>query len=93
MTSPDDSAATPESGSLTERCVPRLILDLHRAGFSGVPELSRVKTTKAFVFVNGAPATSESSQASESLVMHLREQDCLTGEQQLEVGLPRPVPP
>ena len=85
MATTDISPPLPESGSLMERSVPGLILDLYRARFNGSLELSRVRATKTFVFVNGAPATSESSQASETLVAHLHERELLTGEQRQQV--------
>jgi curved DNA-binding protein CbpA len=64
-------ADVPEQGRLTEHPLPRLLLDLHRAGFGGSLTLSRDHVGKRFLFRNGVPVFAESNLASESLGVQL----------------------
>ena len=61
----------PQQGRLEERPLPRLLLELHRAGFGGALTLSRERTGKRFLFQHGCPVFAESNLASESLGVQL----------------------
>jgi hypothetical protein len=61
----------PEQGQLEDTPFPVLLLDLHRAQFSGWARLSRERATKSFLFRNGVPVFAESNLTSESLGVQL----------------------
>ncbi|MDP6244383.1 MAG: hypothetical protein QF462_13760, partial [Myxococcota bacterium] len=61
----------PEQGRLDEVPLPRLLLDLHRAGYGGALTLSRNRTGKRFLLQEGWPVFAESNLASESLGVQL----------------------
>jgi len=66
-------SSIPEDGHLEDRDLPTLLLELLRGRFDGALELSRERTRKTFVFQEGAPVSSESTLASESLAAQLLE--------------------
>jgi tetratricopeptide (TPR) repeat protein len=66
--------AVPEHGRLDEIPLPRLLLDLYRARYSGALTLSRDRVGKRFLFQEGVPVFAESNLASESLGVQLM--DC-----------------
>lgn len=57
----------PEQGRLSRTSLPRLLLDLHRAGFGGAVHLSRDRVEKSFLFRDGLPVFADSNLGSESL--------------------------
>jgi tetratricopeptide (TPR) repeat protein len=61
----------PEQGQLEDTPFPALLLDLHRAQFSGWVRLSREKLSKSFLFRDGIPMFAESNLTSESLGVQL----------------------
>ena len=61
----------PEQGQLEDTPFPVLLLDLHRAQFSGWARLSRERATKSFLFRHGVPMFAESNLTSESLGVQL----------------------
>jgi curved DNA-binding protein CbpA len=61
----------PEHGRLEETPFPVLLLDLHRAQFSGWVRLTRERSTKSFLFRGGVPMFAESNLTSESLGVQL----------------------
>jgi len=61
----------PEQGQLEDTPFPALLLDLHRAQFSGWARLSRERATKSFLFRDGVPMFAESNLTSESLGIQL----------------------
>ncbi len=61
----------PEQGQLEDTPFPVLLLDLHRAQFSGWVRLSRERASKSFLFRNGVPIFAESNLTSESLGVQL----------------------
>jgi tetratricopeptide (TPR) repeat protein len=63
--------AVPEHGRLDEISLPRLLLDLYRARYSGALTLSRDRVGKRFLFQEGVPVFAESNLASESLGVQL----------------------
>lgn len=63
--------AVPEHGRLDEIPLPRLLLDLYRARYSGALTLSRDRVGKRFLFQEGVPVFAESNLASESLGVQL----------------------
>jgi tetratricopeptide (TPR) repeat protein len=63
--------AVPEHGVLDEIPLPRLLLDLYQARFSGALTLSRDRIGKRFLFQEGVPVYAESNLASESLGVQL----------------------
>ncbi len=63
--------AIPEHGRLEETSFPRLLLDLHRARFSGTLTLTRDRVGKRFLLHEGVPVFAESNLASESLGVQL----------------------
>ena len=63
--------AVPEHGRLDEIPLPRLLLDLYRARYSGALTLSRDRVGKRFLFREGIPVFAESNLASESLGVQL----------------------
>lgn len=64
-------ASIPEQGRLEEMPLPRLLLDLHLAGFGGALTLSRDRIGKRFLLQKGWPVFAESNLASESLGVQL----------------------
>lgn len=64
-------ASTPEHGRLEEVALPRLLMDLFRARFSGRLEVRRQRVAKSFLFDSGAAILAESNLASESLGVQL----------------------
>ncbi|MGI9590337.1 MAG: DUF4388 domain-containing protein, partial [Myxococcota bacterium] len=70
--------AIAEQGVLEEQPLPWLILELHRAGWSGALLLSRERTGKRFLFQNGIPVYAESNLASESLGIQLMDAGLLS---------------
>lgn len=77
---------TPESGNLSDRPLPRLLLDLYRERFSGEIELSRERIAKSIRLHEGAPVASESNLASESLASQLVEAGTITEADQSRVA-------
>jgi len=63
--------AVPEHGRIEETPLPRLLLDLYRARYSGALTLSRDRVGKRFLFREGIPVFAESNLASESLGVQL----------------------
>jgi tetratricopeptide (TPR) repeat protein len=63
--------AVPEHGRLDEAPLPRLLLDLYQARYSGALTLSRDRVGKRFLFQEGVPVFAESNLASESLGVQL----------------------
>jgi tetratricopeptide (TPR) repeat protein len=61
----------PEQGQLEDSPFPVLLLDLHRAQFSGWVRLSRERSAKSFLFRDGLPVFAESNLTSESLGVQL----------------------
>jgi tetratricopeptide (TPR) repeat protein len=61
----------PEQGQLEDTAFPVLLLDLHRARFSGWARLSRERASKSFLFRDGLPMFAESNLTSESLGVQL----------------------
>jgi len=61
------AAQIPESGTLTEAPLPRLLIELYRSRFTGHLHLSRTRTRKVFHLQDGAPVASESNLPSEHL--------------------------
>jgi tetratricopeptide (TPR) repeat protein len=72
------SAIVPESGSLAEVSLPRIILDLYANRFTGVLELSRARTRKSFVLQDGALVGSESNLPAEKLCVILEDAGLLS---------------
>ena len=72
------SATVPESGSLAEVSLPRIILDLYANRFTGVLELSRARTRKSFVLQDGALVGSESNLPAEKLCVILEDAGLLS---------------
>lgn len=79
------SEPLPDSGSLSEVELPRLLLRLYRDRFNGRLSLTRGKTRKAFEFQDGAPIASESNLPAERLSGVLEHAGTLTVEQRDEV--------
>jgi len=75
----------PESGQLADLPLPRLLLDLYGAGFSGKLDLTRDKTTKRIVFQKGAPVVSESNLPSETLSHQLLDAGLLTEDDRSDI--------
>lgn len=63
--------ALAEQGRLDEIPLPRLLLDLNRAGFGGALHLTRERVAKRFLLQAGVPVAAESNLASESLGVQL----------------------
>jgi tetratricopeptide (TPR) repeat protein len=63
--------AVPEHGRLDEIPLPRLLLGLYQARYSGALTLSRDRVGKRFLFREGIPVFAESNLASESLGVQL----------------------
>jgi tetratricopeptide (TPR) repeat protein len=61
----------PEQGQLEDTPFPVLLLDLHRAQFSGWARLTRERASKSFLFCDGVPMFAESNLTSESLGVQL----------------------
>lgn len=70
----------PEQGELAELPLPRVLLELHSTRFDGTLQLVRDHIEKSFRMQDGAPITSESSLASETLGMLLVEQGRISRE-------------
>jgi curved DNA-binding protein CbpA len=64
----------PEQGDLASTSFPALLLDLHRASFSGWVRLERDTVSKSFLFREGIPMYAESNLTSESLGIQLMDQ-------------------
>lgn len=60
-------AGIPARGALAQRPLPRLLVDLHLARWTGALDLARERTRKRIVLRDGAPILAESNLASESL--------------------------
>ena len=61
----------PQHGNLEQLSLPRLLIELYSARFTGRLELRRDRVVKGFLFQNGAPvfaATSQSWNASPSVL-------------------------
>ncbi|MCP4039609.1 MAG: DnaJ domain-containing protein [bacterium] len=63
-----------DTGDLTQSPLPNLLLQLYRHRFDGALELTRGNTQKRIIFQQGAPVTSESNLASETLGVQLIDQ-------------------
>lgn len=70
----------PEQGELDERPLPRLLLALHADRFEGTLRLRRDHIEKSFRLQDGAPISSESSLASETLGLLLVDRGRLSRE-------------
>jgi tetratricopeptide (TPR) repeat protein len=73
--------AVPESGSLADVALPRLLLDLHRARFTGQLALSNAqskKSDKTFALQDGTPSGSVSELPAERLGVVLEDTGILT---------------
>ena len=75
MTAP---APTPESGTLSEHPLPRMLLELYGSRFTGHLELSRARTRKLFMLQDGALVGSESNVPSEHLTALLEDTGVLS---------------
>ncbi len=78
--------AIPETGTLDETPLPRLLLDLYRAGFNGSLFLSRDRAEKSFLVQQGVPIFAESNLASETLGVQLMDAGEITREDHLRVS-------
>jgi len=78
--------AIPEHGRLEETPFPRLLLDLHRARFSGTLTLTRDRVGKRFLLHEGVPVFAESNLASESLGVQLMDSGKLSRADYNRVG-------
>lgn len=74
------TTTVPESGSLCETPLARLLLDLYDARFDGRLALSRGRTEKAFLLQDGAVVDSESSLPGERLTAVLEDAGLLGRE-------------
>ena len=79
--------AIPEHGRLEETPFPRLLLDLHRARFSGTLTLTRDRVGKRFLLHEGVPVFAESNLASESLGVQLMDSGKLSRADYNRVGV------
>ena len=70
----------PERGRLEETPLPRLLLDLHAARFTGALALQRERVTKRFLLHEGSPVAAESNLASETLGVQLLDTGLLSRE-------------
>ena len=75
MTAP---APTPESGTLSQHPLPRMLLELYGSRFTGHLELSRARTRKLFMLQDGALVGSESNVPSEHLTAVLEDTGVLS---------------
>ena len=73
-------ALLPEQGRLEETSFPGLILDLHRARFSGKLRLDRDRVEKGFLFLKGVPVYAESNLNRERLGVQLVDAGTLSQE-------------
>jgi len=76
----------PESGELAEWPLPRLLLQLHANRFGGTLVVSRDHIEKRFRMQAGAPISSESSLASETLGLQLVERGRISREDHMRVS-------
>lgn len=70
--------AISEQGVLGEQPLPWLILELHRASWSGALLLTRDRVSKRFLFQDGIPVYAESNLGSESLGTQLMDSGLLS---------------
>lgn len=75
----------PESGQLAEHPLPKLLLELERARFSGALELRRTKASKRILLQTGAPVAAESDLAAESLAGQLLDSGRINREERERV--------
>jgi tetratricopeptide (TPR) repeat protein len=75
----------PERGSLEETPLPRLLLLLSRARFSGMLCLTRERLEQSFRFQEGLAITAESGRARETLGQQLVEAGAITPEDYVRV--------
>jgi len=73
-----EAAPLPERGTLAHLPLPRILLALHRARWTGALELVRERTRKRIVFQAGAPILAESNLASETLGVLLLDRGQIT---------------
>ena len=78
-------ADIPEYASLAEVELPRLLVSLYAARFTGRLALSRSRTRKTFRFQDGAPVSSESNLANERLTAVLADQGLLDEKNRVAV--------
>jgi len=83
---PKPMVAIPETGSLGETPLPRLLLDLYRARFDGSVRLHRGRLEKTFLFQEGIPIFAESNLASETLGVQLMDAGRITREDYTRVS-------
>ena len=76
----------PENGRIEATSLPRLLLDLHRARFSGSVELCRDRVAKTVQFHAGVPVFVESNLSRESLATQLHQAGTITREGFAEVA-------
>ena len=69
-----------DSAEFARTPLPRVLIALHRAKFSGSLVLHNGRQQRSFVFQAGSPVLSESNLASDSLAAHLREQRLISAE-------------
>jgi len=77
--------ALASSGDLRERALPRLLLELQAERFSGALTLCQGRVEKRFLLDGGAPVSSESSRASESLLAQLVASGRISSDEKLRV--------
>lgn len=78
--------AIPETGKIQDTPLPRLLIDLHRARFSGSLRLERGRLEKRFLLQEGVPIYAESNLASESLGVQLLDAGRITREDHVRVS-------
>jgi hypothetical protein len=66
--------ALPEAGALQQHPLPRLLVELYQAGFSGTLELHRRRISKRIELRQGHPLRAESNREAESLGQILKEE-------------------
>ena len=81
MSTAPSTPAIPDRGRLSETPLPRLLLDLQRARWSGSLVLRQAQVEKRIQLREGAPILVESNRSSESLISLLAEQGKIQSEQ------------
>jgi DnaJ domain/Domain of unknown function (DUF4388) len=75
----------PERGPLQETPLPRVLLELHRARYTGALALMRGRVGKRILLREGAPVAADSNLASESLGVQLMDAGRLSRDDHLRV--------
>ena len=68
----------PARGDLEPGTLPRLLMELHAAGFQGSLALAREQVQKSFLFHAGAPVHTESNRTSERIADQLKQAGSLS---------------